>query len=105
MYVVCPQAAHIVCQLPMIIPSLVNMLEIGQSKNPKSVHLNFLKKFQNSPHTLGTLQMVPENLYFQNTSEKQLKSGKIEKNKTTFTLTTFKVGRVKVVLFFRNSCF
>ena len=60
MYVACPQAAHIVSQLPMIIPSLVKMLEIGQSKNPKSVHLNFFKKIQNLPHTLGTLQMVPE---------------------------------------------
>ena len=29
-----------------------------------------------------------------------LKSGKFEKNKTTFALTTLKVVRVKVVLFF-----
>ena len=41
MYVACPQAAHIVSQQPIIIPSLVNILEIGQSKNPKSTHLIF----------------------------------------------------------------
>ena len=35
-------------------------------------------------------------------SEKYLKSGKLKK-KTTFTLTTLKVVRVKVVLFFRIS--
>ena len=31
---------------------------------------------------------IPGNLYFQKTSEKRLKSGKLKKNKTTFTLTT-----------------
>ena len=45
-------------------------------------------------------QEFPGNLYFQKTSEKWLKSGKLKKNKTTFTLTTFKVVRVKVVFFF-----
>ena len=34
------------------------------------------------------------------TSEKRLKIRKFQKNKTSFTLTTLKVVRVKVVLFF-----
>ena len=47
-------------------------------------------------------QEIPGNLYFQKTSEKSKMAYKREnrKNKTTFTLTTFKVFRVKVVLIF-----
>ena len=50
-------------------------------------------------------QENPGNLYFQKTAENRLKSGKLKKNKTTFTLTTLKVVRVKVVLFFLISRF
>ena len=42
----------------------------------------------------------PDIFSLKKTSENHLNSGKMEKNKTTFTQTTFKVVRVKVVLFF-----
>ena len=49
MYVLVPQAPHIVSQLPMIIPSQVTMMEIGQCKNPESIDLIYLIFFKTLP--------------------------------------------------------